>query len=572
MCDYFYGGGLYMNKVFRISLSAIICSIIMCASVFSAFSADKTYEVKDIGMTISLPEDMLTVIRDSKKTDPYFGIFKLDYSETMEDFTEGNIYLQSKKPDSSLTLTVTMTESEESQNINNYNNLSETELNKIKSSYSDDKTYKSCATAKYNGNTYIYLTISTKSGKKTVQAQQANTIVGGKYYSITLQPAKGKKLTEDNKNLMEDILSSLTITESNFFNDNKEIIIFSGIVLLAAIAITVLFVLLIKHFRNPARRNKNLIHDLAHEHRISETTQIPRKRVSTNTYHDRSFLDEFEPIGENGRKKKTSAKTKTQTVSVSEPVDEEVLPDDIVSIDELLGISTETEDVVNTTDNPSPVADIEKADEVQDKAESQTTEETPVVQGEGNIEVGTDYFDDVPDEEELYSYSDVDTAVDDYSTAKRQAERAKAREYEKQRSNAMPKGLKITLKILKAIGRGLLTVLQTLWIVICFVVIHLKYFCINVYRLIKKSIANRKRKKAELERRQRAEECRRRQREAEMSRRRQNANRGENDLVKVHSTGERVRRRPQPVRNVSRQGSRPVPRQTNRQGSQRPRR
>ncbi len=544
-----------MNRVFRISLSAIICGIIMCLSVFSAFAADKTYEVKDIGVTISLPDDMLTVTRDSKKTDPYFGMFKLDYNETMEDFTEGNIYIQSKKTDSSLTLTVTMKESEESQSISNYNNLSETELNKIKSSYSNDKTYKSCATAKYNGNTYISLTVSTKSGKKTVQAQQANTIVGGKYYSITLQPAKGKKLTEDNKNLMEDILSSLIITESNFFNDNKEIIIFGSIVIFAAIAIIVLFVLLIKHFRNPLRKNKNLIHDLAHEHRISETTQIPRKRISTNTYHNRSFLDEFEPIGKKGRKNKTSAKTKTQDLSVSEPIKEEIIPDDnMVSVDELLGISTEAEDVVNTTNNPRSIAeDIEETEEISDKAESPITEETPVVQGEENIEVGTDYFDVVPEEEELYSYSDVDTAVEDYSAAKRQADRAKAREYEKQIRNATPSGLETTLKILKAIGRGLFTVLQTLWLVICFVVIHLKYFCINVYRLIKKSIAEHKRKKKEQERRQRAEDRRRRQREAEMNRRIQNANRGENDLVKVRSNGERVRRHTQPVRTVSRQ-------------------
>ncbi|MGN0488794.1 MAG: hypothetical protein ACI4HO_05995 [Ruminococcus sp.] len=558
-----------MKKVFRILISAVICCIVVCSGFFSAFSADNTYEVKDIGVTISLPDDMLTVTRDSKKTDPYFGKFKLDYSETMSDFTEGNIYLQSKKQDSSLTLTVTMTESQESEKIKNYNDLSESELNSIKNSYANDKTYKSCATAKYNGNTYVYLTISTKSGKKTVQAQQANTVVGGKYYSVTLQAAKGKKLTEDNKNLMEDILTSLTITESNFFNDNKEIIIFSGIILLAAIVIIVLFVLLIKHFKNPARKNKNLIHDLAHEYRISETTQIPRKRISTNTYHDRSFLDEFEPIGGRERKKKTSAKTKSQAVAVSEPVIEEVLPDDIVSVDELLGISTEDEKaeaVVNAVEDMSPVADVEIADEISAEVESQAqaSEETPVVQGEENIEGGTDYFDHVPEEEELYSYSDVDTAVDDYSFAKSEAQRRRTRENQAQSKDTMPKALEIALKILKAIGKGLLTVLQTLWIVICFIVIHLKYFCINVYRLIKKSIIKRKRKKEEQERRQRAEERRRRQREAEMSRRRQNANRGENDLIKVHSNGERVRRPSQPVRN----SSRPV----SRQSSQRPRR
>jgi hypothetical protein len=535
-----------------------------------AFAVNNTYEIDEIGMSISIPDDMLTITRDSKKTDTYFSTFGLDYTETMSNLTEGNIYLQAMKEDGSLTITVTMAETEDSKEFGNYNDLSEAEINSITSGYLKDKTYKSCAVAKYNGNTYMNLIVNTKSGNKTVQAQQSSTVVGGKLYTVSMYASAGKKLTDDNKTLMGTILSSVSITESNFFTDNMETIIFVGIIAIAGIAMIVLFIVLIKYLKNPVRKNKVLVHELAHEHRITETTQIPKKRINKKAIHDEAFLDEYEPLGDNSRKKATVADNIKAEKAVSTPVPEEELE----QLEDIIVPEKIQEEIVEQTTEKSDIEEIieeaksqvisdeaeENNNEVEEVIPDQVIEDTePVVQGEENLESATDYFDDVPKEEEMYSYTDVETAVDEYSTAHREARRS--REYDRPDKKEYSSQAKdVALKVLKAIGRGILSVLQVIWMIICFVVIHLRYFCINVYRLIKRKNAQRKRRKAEEERKRRAEERRRRQREAEMNRRRQNANRGENDLIKVHSRDERV---PRQTRNYS-SGSRPTSRNTRR--------
>ena len=104
--------------------------------------------------------------------------------------------------------------------------LSEDEIDDIKKSLLTDENYKSCSIEKHNQNTYLNFYVKTESDNKTVYANQCNTVVDGKLYIITLQGSNGKKITADNKGLMESILDSVTITPSNFFTENMDIIIY----------------------------------------------------------------------------------------------------------------------------------------------------------------------------------------------------------------------------------------------------------------------------------------------------------------------------------------------------------
>ena len=298
---------------------------------------------------------------------------------------------------------------------------------------------------------------------------------------------------------MESILDSVTITPSNFFTENMDIIIFSGIILLSLIAITVLFIVILKHFKNPVRKDKNLIHELAHEHRISATTQIPRKHFANADYpEDNSFMEEYAPL-------------------------EDVTED---SVEEH---KTVAEKVVENT----------SVQAVEEVPADEKVEETPkAVTSDESFENDSDYFDSVPEPEEMYSYTDVNNAVEDYSRAKRRA-KAQKETFEKPQKNTG----ETVKKVFKTIGKVLLNILQTIWIVLCFIIIHCKYFCINVYRLIKRKNAQRKHKKAEEERKRLARERRQRQQTAEMNRQRQNQNRSNGELIKVHSSGQPVRRR-----------------------------
>ena len=101
------------------------------------------------------------------------------------------------------------------------------------------------------------------------------------------------------------------------------------------------------------------------------------------------------------------------------------------------------------------------------------------------------------------------------------------------------KGLSTAGKVLMTVGSVLLKILKAIGSGVLFVIVHCKYFCINLYREIKRSNAKRKRRKEIEERRRRESERRRIERDATRERRELNASRGENDLVKVHSSRER---------------------------------
>ena len=230
-----------MNKAKRMIVLLLICIVtaVLNLMTVSAEGNFTTYEIDEIGMSVAVPDDMPVVTRDSEKTDEFFTVFKTDYDSTMENLEKGNIYLQAMKTDNSAVLTVSMDETEKSKDIENYNDLSEDEIDDIKKSLLTDENYKSCSIEKHNQNTYLNFYVKTESDNKTVYANQCNTVVDGKLYIITLQGSNGKKITADNKGLMESILDSVTITPSNFFTENMDIIIFSGIILLSLIAITV---------------------------------------------------------------------------------------------------------------------------------------------------------------------------------------------------------------------------------------------------------------------------------------------------------------------------------------------
>ena len=91
---------------------------------------------------------------------------------------------------------------------------------------------------------------------------------------------------------------------------------------------------------------------------------------------------------------------------------------------------------------------------------------------------------------------------------------------------------------MKTVLLGIVGIIQGIFMGICYVIVHLKYFSINLYRLIKRKRAEKKRKKIIEEKRRKEEERLQMRREAEMRRRQRNSQRGENDLIQVRSRSE----------------------------------
>ncbi len=571
-------------------LAAFIAVLITLSSLaFTAFAESTSYEIDELFMSISIPNEMLAITRDSEKTDSYFSKFGLDYKETMNMFKDGNIYLQAMKDDGSLTLTVTMDEDRNSRNINNYNRLDDSDLKDIMNKYLNDEAYKSGTIVESNGVKYIYLTVSTKSGKKIIQAQQYCTVTNGMSIVITLDAPAGHKLTSDDRDLLSNVIKNTYIADNNFFEKYKEIIIYGGITLFGVAVAVFVLIFLLKKFRNPNRKNDRIVHDLAHEHRISETTRLPKKKnIFSITKPTSSFMKNYKPVDEIEKKqppqkpanprieqeKATEARVaeKKQAPAPKEkPQPKEEAPKPKREVPLAQKIVADSSRRVSEEEQSVPIAQPIEYAEPKEKKPAPKPERAPVSQREAvevnedeNFEQVENYFEEVPEKKDMYAYTDVGTAVDEYTAAKVESELIR------QESRESAETLK---RILTAIGRGILSVFKGIGLVLIYIVIHLKYFFTNLYRAIRKNHAKKKRMRIEEERRRTASEQRRIQREAQRARQRQNANRGENDLVKVRSSEERrpVRRNTYPNPQRPPQKRRPAQPQGRKQPSQRPR-
>lgn len=550
---------------------AVLSLIVMCVLSFcslTAFAENTSYELDELNMNVAVPNDMIAITRDSEQTDSYFSKFGVDYDETMESLEEGNIYLYALREDNSLSLSVTMTENEESKKISGYSKISDEELSGIKDELLSDKSYKTANIVEINGTKYILLTMSAKSGKKLIQAQQYNTVINGENIIITMQSAAGKKLSADDKELFTSIIEGTNIIEVNFLSENGDVIIGIVATLIGVIIVVVVLVLLLRYFRNPQRRHKNLVHELAHEHRITDTTRIPRKTIFNITKPTQSFLENYDPIDEIGAKPKKRRKPAAAKAQTAVSTSEEISEDTLQSLDEIILTGGTVEQETATAQDVDEKDDLDLAvsaaieaaqessneavDDVQDEQEEEfvditedSVQEESYEEQESEDEVSAviedigdsaeDYFDDESEETELYSHSDVNEAYDDYDIDEYSSEYdEQPQSFSNNAQSTLSKVGHVALVILKVIGK----IFVTIGMILLYIVVHLRYFCINLYRLIKRKHNMKKRRKLEEERRRQQSERRRMEREAERERQLRNASRGENELVKVRSRGE----------------------------------
>ena len=286
-----------MKKLSRIIASAALCVMMGVMLVTTAFAASTAYEVRELNMSIPIENDMLVITRDSKKTDSY-------------------------------------------------------ELTDVKTKLLEDSLYKSASYVDYKGIKYINLAMSYKEGKKTVYAQQYNTVINGENINITLQSAPGKKLTKDNKDMLAKTVEGTTILEKNFFTENKMLLIYIGAGVFGVALVVVVLVILIKRIKNPNLKHKNLVHELAHEHKLTKTTQIPRKTIFDVTKPTNSFLTNYEPVEEIDRKDSKKAQPVAEKVQTAKAVSAPVVEEEEAPVQ----VVEEAVEVQPETVRPEPVA------------------------------------------------------------------------------------------------------------------------------------------------------------------------------------------------------------------------
>ena len=133
------------GKIVRKLAAAGLSAVVAVSASVPVFAADKSYSISEIGdMNISLPEDITVIDRNAPDSAEYFKLFGLDYNTVMSQMDSNNVYLQGMDSTASLTVTVSMTESADSQELENYNLLSSEQLGDIARNFLSQPEYTAC--------------------------------------------------------------------------------------------------------------------------------------------------------------------------------------------------------------------------------------------------------------------------------------------------------------------------------------------------------------------------------------------------------------------------------------------
>lgn len=551
-------------------ITAVLCALI-CAigSTFICSAASQRYTINEIDdMVIYLPDDMTAITRSSQNTDRYFSVFGLNYDTTMQNFKNGDIYLQGMDSMSSVTVTVTMTKTADSNSIGNYNLLEADKLSQVSSNFLSQSEYTSCTPDMSGKIVWLNFDTNVTSNGLSIRAYQANTVYDGMSVSITLQRNSGNVTPEDYATFTEIVSSVSFLKESSIGSMIPYIIIGASVFVILLI---IILIIIVKHIKKRRKKNRNdrILEELAGKYTSKRRSKPAQENSEYSVYEDEKFEESENDSEEEYRIDKTEIDSEdffkgveqndNEDVKIYKPSEREV---DDSEIEEILNFKRMSdkkaaaeaeESLAEVVYSNSSHADKTEIEDTEESAEPETAEEAPTEEvkektdmvaeledglfGEADENDEEDYNNDeelVREEAKRVKFRDSDDFfeeapkktmgvisskeirdAEDFDVINEVEERVK--EVEKPSQNAG----KSFVEAMKKVGGGIKSF-----------GVHCGYFCTNVSRMIKRKHAMKKRQKAEAERRERARQRAERQR----AQRREMENGG---LVRVHSRSER---------------------------------
>ena len=590
-------------------ITAVFCAL-MCVigSVLTCSAAPQRYTINEIDdMVIYLPDDMTAITRSSQNTDRYFSVFGLDYDTTMQNFKNGDIYLQGMDSMSSLTVTVTMTKNADSNSIGNYNLLEADKLSQVSSNFLSQSEYTSCTPDMSGKIVWLNFDTNVTSNGLSIRAYQANTVYDGMSVSITLQRNSGNVTPEDYAAFTEIVSSVNFQKESSIGSMIPYIIIGASIFVILLI---IILIIVVKHVKKRRKKNRNdkILEELAEKHISKRRNNPAKEQTEYNVYEDDNFeenKDVYSEIGneEEYRIDKTEIDSEDFFKGVEQSDNEDVKiyksserKIDDSEIEEILNFkrmsdkkaAAESEESLaevvysyaNHADNEEKTetkteTEIENTEEdTEEIAESETAEEAPAEDvkdktnmvseledglfGEADENDEEDYNNDeelIRQEAKRVKFKDSDDFFEE--APKKTMGVISSKEIRDAEDfdviNEVEERVKEVEKPSQNAGKSFVDAMKKVGGGIKSFGVHCGYFCTNVSRMIKRKHEMKKRQKAEAERRERARQRAERQR----AQRREMENGG---LVRVHSRSESrtaQNRRPVQQRRPSSQQRRP---------------
>lgn len=597
-------------------ITAVLCAL-MCVigSTLICSAASQRYTISEIDdMVISLPGDMSAITRSSKNSDRYFSVFGLDYNTTMQNFENGDIYLQGMDSMSAVTVTVTMTKTDESKGIGNYNLLEADKLSQVSSNFLSQSEYTSCTPDTAGKIVWLNFDTNVTSNGLSIRAYQANTVYDGMSVSITLQRNSGNVTAEDYATFTEIVSSVSFMKESAIGSMILYIIIGASI---AVILILIILIIVVKHAKKRRKKNKNdkILEELAGKYTSKRRNSPAQEQTEYSVYEDEDFEENKDSDSDisskyNSEYDYTFDKTEidsadffkgveqsdNEDVKIYSPSERKVDDSEIEEIlnykrmaDEKAAAEAEESfaEVVysngkNAENAEKPESETEtEIENTEEIAESETAEEPPNEEVKGKIDKVLELQDGLfgeTDENEEDEYNN------DEELVREEAKRVKFKDSDDFFEEAPKKTIgvisskelrdaedfdviseveervKEVEKPSQNAGKSFVEAIKKVGGGIKSFGVHCGYFCTNLSRMIKRKHAMKKRQKAEAERRERARQRAERQR----AQRREMEN---GRLVQVHSRSEH---RPVQQRRPSSQQRRPSnPQNRNRDNNRR---
>ena len=259
-----------MKTVLKRVVTLAVCAVTVLCGVFACAGATNDYEIPQIDdMTLSMPDGMSAITRDSKSTDKYFSVFGIDYETTMKSFENGNIYLQGMDSMSSVILTVTMAKNENSENVANYAQLSSSELTNIRNNFLNSEEYKSCTPDQQEKVVWLVFDATAQSSDGNVKTFVANTVYDGMNINITMQRTEGD-VTAVDYDTFSKIVSSVKFSDLPFSKGIiPYIIIGGGALIVILIILIIIFAIRIRKHKK-AKKNNAILEELASKYKLGD--------------------------------------------------------------------------------------------------------------------------------------------------------------------------------------------------------------------------------------------------------------------------------------------------------------
>ena len=150
-----------MKKRFcRAFVSFLLAAVFVLCMAFGAAALDDKYRFEDFGISVKVPKNYYVITRESSRDDEVFKKYSLDYDETMTAFKAADIYLRAYDEDGVFQISLTISENEKSQAINNYSELSDSERKDIAKALSSEATVTTAVEVKHGGIIFFDMTKS----------------------------------------------------------------------------------------------------------------------------------------------------------------------------------------------------------------------------------------------------------------------------------------------------------------------------------------------------------------------------------------------------------------------------